>query len=255
MEPAVKKAIGAWNKYVEDFPESRINKAFLSNNEEVVSRIVDAVVPDVMDKLMRAEDKIEEDEDFINALMSSNAMLILESAAFFKVTASEIDTYEELDDVNEKAHNMAVPLQYFVYDVKDEDVLLDLTNLGDAEYEAEIEKANESDEDVIVISTPTRDVLVRAGTSLPKPLWLVSTTLPSGRLQAVVLPHNQFTEMANEHVVRTPLGDSILMQAKATPVRGQSQQEQQEPEQTNEDDSSIVVDKLFDELGFTVSEN
>jgi hypothetical protein len=104
--------------------------------------------------------------------------------------------------------------------------------------------------------------MIRADSQLPKPLWLLSTELPSGRIVASVIPHSKFTEMVTPHVKQVHISESALMSARDQLDRGGSRSAGRQDHgqaitaDTDTDaDAASAVNSLFSELGFTVSES
>lgn len=236
MSKAVaEKAMSAWNKYLETYPESRVTKDFLKNNEGIVGSLIEAVMPDVIENTVAMEHEIDDMGQYIEALLTEKLREFAELASLLPVTASQLDSYGDLEDTNEQIDNIGSPFQFVALAVRKEDIVVDLSNLSAAD---EVGDAQD-DLDLVIVRTATGDVAVRSETSLPEPLWLVTAKMPSGTVSPILITHADFVTHSNANIQIMPLHDNDLFKFKRKNVAL----------------NKSPTDALLEELGFCVGES
>jgi hypothetical protein len=233
------KAMSAWNKYLESYPESRVNKAFLQNNAGIVSTLIEAVMPDVLENTMSLESEIEDMGQYIEALLTDKLREFAALASIIDVSASQLESYGDLENTNEQIENIGSPFQFVAIAVRDEDVVVDLSKLSEAEDVDSAEAVDTDDADLVIVRTPKGDVAVRSGTQLPEPLWLVTATMPSGSVSPILVTHAEFVKHSNSSVAVVPVHDNALFRFKRKSVTA----------------NKSPTDALLEELGFCVGES
>lgn len=229
MDIAIEKAVGVWNRYLANFPEKRIDKAFLTNNVDIVKAVVGAIVPDLMEKSLCLEDELQEAETYIATLTSAKFAEFCEIAAFIPVTATALDTYADLERVNMAMLNLDLNFQFIINDPPKEHVIAKLDMSGNVPEDVE-----EVPEECVVVTAETGDYIVRVGERMVRPLWLVAAKLPSGAVSPIIVMHQMYAQMNTDKLVVTDtLEENVMfkkLEAKMSPDKS-------------------AVDALFDELG------
>ena len=229
MDLAIEKAVGVWNKYLSNYPEKRIDRNFLSNNVDLVRAVAGAVVPDIMENSLRLEDEIREAESYIDALTSAKLEEFCELAGLITVTSTALDTYADLERVNNAMLDLNLNFQFIINDPPKEHIVAKLDLRGNVP-----EDTDEVDEECIVVTAETGEYIVRVSERMARPLWLVTARLPSGAVSPMIVMHNVYAQANTaKFTVTESLEENAMFQKLA---------------QKNAPEKS-AVDALFDELG------
>jgi len=173
MEKAMSSALGIWNKFLEKYPEKMLTKSFLANNLKLVRRILESVVPDVMKKTIELEDHLGELIQAYDISHKKHLQEIIALASVIPVTASMIETVEQLDDVADKLLDYGILVHStddLKYQPKDGG---DPVPLSNQEFEAENLK-------------------------LVNPMWLICAIMPNDTLSPHLIDHNQYCSFGSK---------------------------------------------------------
>lgn len=229
MDIAIEKAVGVWNKYLSNYPDKRIDKNFLSNNVDLVRAVAGAIVPDLMEKSLRLEDAVSEADMYIDSLMAKKLSEFCELAGFITITATALDTYADLERVNNTMIDLDLNFQFIIKDPPKEHIVARLDLNGNVPEDHE-----DIDEECVVVVAESGDFIVRISERMERPLWLITARLPSGAVSPMIVMHSAYAEAHTEKfVVTDTLEENALFEKCAN---------KKSPEKS-------AVDALFDELG------
>lgn len=175
MDKAVSAAIKSWDDYVSRYPGQVVNKNFLVNNIALIHRLLEAVVPQVLQDNVMLRERFDSLLDSYETLNTKHLNDLVAMSGKLNVTVSCVDDYEDLERVLDKLATYGMYME---------------------------------------IPEPDTEQLTR-DTKLKSPFWLFCATLPNDTLSPHLVDHDTYTGLmhACKNVTQVPVDESPLMAA------------------------------------------
>ena len=173
MDKAVSAARKSWDEYVSQYPGQTVDKNFLINNIALIHRLLEAVVPNVLQDNAILEDKLYQVQESYDIQGMKHLQDLIAVSGSIKVTTSVIETFGDLDLALDKASVYGIFLDVPV-ECDDPDI------------------TNES--------------------KLKSPFWLICAMLPNDTLSPHLIGHETYVQLMRgcKNVEQVELRESSL---------------------------------------------
>lgn len=186
MDRAVSSALKSWDEFVSQYPGQTIDKKFLVNNISLIHRLLEAVIPNVLQDNAVLEDQYQQVLESYEIQNHKHLQDLIAVSGSINVTVSSIETLGELNDVLDRLSAYGIFME-MSEDIFQKDAL-DASKCG-----------TELDEDV----------------KLASPFWLICALLPNDTLSPHLVPHSEYVVLMRgcKNVKHVDLEEAVLMKS------------------------------------------